>query len=102
MKNAFVLLVLTSMALGSCRKSTNDTTVSDGLVIGYNAELCQCCPGNLIKIGNDTLLFERFPPSTPKFVKPYPYRVNLEWQRDTSFCGQVNNRLIVVSKIEIL
>ncbi len=102
MKNALALLAFAFLIFCSCRKSTNNATLSEGLVVGFRAEKCLCCPGNLVKIGNDTLQFDQFPSNSPKIVKDYPYPVNLEWQADTSFCGQQNKKRIIVSKIEFL
>jgi hypothetical protein len=92
----------TLIAFNSCRKSTADATISEALVIGFRNELCLCCPGTLVKIGNDTLQFEQYPPNSPKISPVYPFRVNMEWQRDTSACGRFNSKLIIVSKIEFL
>jgi hypothetical protein len=102
MKKTLFTFGIACIAFVSCRKSANNTTISEGEIIGFRAEKCLCCPGTLIKIDNDTLQFEKFPENSPKFVKPYPYKVNLEWQRDTSACSQRNSKLIIVTKIDFL
>ncbi|MDZ7878954.1 MAG: hypothetical protein U5L45_14830 [Saprospiraceae bacterium] len=103
MKKAISVLFFALVALCSCHKTpTESTTISEGLVIGFRAEKCMCCTGNLIKIGNDTLQFEVFPSGTPKFTPVYPYPVKVEWQRDTSVCKNINSRAIILSRFERL
>jgi hypothetical protein len=102
MKKSIFILALTLITFFSCRKSNNDANISEGILIGYRSEKCLCCPGNLVKIGLDTLQFEKFPEGSPKITLVYPHKVNLEWKKDTSACIRLNNKLITVSKIDFL
>jgi hypothetical protein len=98
-KLILMLSFLMSIGFYACRKSPQDTTVSDGFLIGYRAEKCLCCPGNLIKIGNDTLQFEQFPPNSPKVTIIYPHPISVEWIRDTSVCAQLNPKSIIITRL---
>jgi hypothetical protein len=102
MKKGILMLFFAVIVFCSCHKSPSDTTMSEGLMVGFRAEKCMCCWGNLIKIGNDTLQFEKFPEGTPKITEIYPYRVKVEWQRDTSICNQINAKMIILSRFEKL
>ena len=102
MKKYLFIIFCGLFALQSCRKSAADTTVSEASVVGFRGETCLCCSGNLIKIGNDTLQFEKFPENTPKFTPVYPYNVRVEWQRDTSVCSRINGKLIILTKFQLL
>jgi hypothetical protein len=103
MKKLILMFVfLTLIAVCACRKAPQDTTTTEAFLVGYRAEKCICCPGTLVKIGLDTFQFEKFPESSPKVTPIYPHKVNIKWQRDTSYCVRLNDRLIVVSEIEFL
>jgi hypothetical protein len=102
MKKTILLFALALITFCSCRKTQEETNVTEGFLIGFRGETCACCTGNLIKIGRDTLQFEKFPDNSPKVALVYPHKVNLLWQRDTSACIRLNDKLIIVSKIEFL
>jgi hypothetical protein len=102
MKKLFLMLsFFAAIGLYACKKSPSDTTVSDGFLIGYRAEKCLCCPGNLIKIGNDTLQFEQFPPNSPKVTVIYPHPISIEWISDTSVCSMNSKSIIITRLIKI-
>ncbi len=98
-KLLLMLFVFPFIGFYACKKSPSDTTISDGILIGYRAEKCMCCPGNLVKIGNDTLQFEQFPPNSPKVTIIYPHPISIEWQRDTSVCSQLNPKSIIITRL---
>jgi hypothetical protein len=102
MKKTVFMLALALITFSSCWKTRNETNITSGVLVGFRAEKCGCCTGNLVKIGLDTFQFEKFPLGSPKVTLIYPHKVNLEWQQDTSACIKLNDKLIIVSKTEFL
>ena len=102
MKKAYFLLLCTFFLAFSCKKAVVSPQ-SEGTVFTKDLTLCACCGGSFIKIDNDTLRFFKLPESSGiSESTPLPYRIKLDWQRDTAVCGKTFKNLITVTRAERL
>ncbi len=90
------------LSLFACKK-TAIAPADEGTVFTKDLALCACCGGFFIKINNDTMRFYKFPDGTGiSDTTPLPYRIRLDWQRDTVGCGKVMRNLISITRAERL
>ena len=81
------------MIIHSCSKDKDDkqNCSISGNVIGYNPDKCGCCPGWLIKFGNDTLKFLTVPNddllSDLVDFYGYPIPIKFNYKDDNSSCS---------------
>jgi hypothetical protein len=101
MKKTIWVLLCTFLLVVGCKKTT--TFQSEGTVFDRDLALCPCCSGFYVKIDNDTLRFFQLPEASGISANtPLPYRIKLDWQRDTAICSRAFRNLIVVTRAERL
>jgi hypothetical protein len=103
MKKIIWVLLSTFLLVTACKKTTVPSFQSEGTVFKEDFALCPCCGGFFIKINSDTLRFFKLPEASGILTNtPLPYRLKLDWQRDTAGCGKTFKNLIAVTRAERL
>lgn len=86
----------------SCKEKTVFPQ-SEGIVFSRDAALCGCCGGFFIKINNDTMRCYKLPESSGiSENEPLPFRIKLDFGRDTVGCGKIMRNLITITRAERL
>ncbi len=86
-------LIVAVMIIQSCSMDNDDkqSCSISGTVIGFNSNKCLCCPGWLIKSGNDTLKFLTVPDNDALSdlvdFYGYPIPIKFNYKDDNSSCA---------------
>jgi uncharacterized protein (UPF0303 family) len=102
MKKTNWLLFSAFLFVLSC-KEKSVSPQSEGTVFSRDFALCGCCGGFFIKINNDTMRCYKLPESSgiPE-NEPLPFRIKIDFQRDTAGCGKIMRNLITITHAERL
>jgi len=84
-----------------CQEDQTNTFQSEGEITGADTRECVCCGGWFIDIDSTTYNFWLLPGNANFSLEnaTFPIHVNLDWQPDTSACGEIG-KLIEITRIE--
>ena len=88
-------LLVAILIIHSCSKDYNNKTTCSisGNVIGFNPDKCGCCPGWIIKHGDDTLKFLTVPDNDLLWdlvnFYGYPIEIMFNYTDDTGSCSDL-------------